>query len=629
MIGEVLKSRKHYKINEFTYLNVSHFYNLPIHSMVLVSEDKRSVFVGALAFKEKGRRGTSVSVVAESLCDERVPVIQKYIYEGLGRKMLGGIREATFITEVQDFVRFGFWADANGHQDYLICPSAYRKALIAYTEMLNDRLRNKEISQNSASSSQRVPFDNSHLLFPENTLDIVGGIQRIPVATKMQLSANKDNTKRLGDIDIVFPYHTAIFRGLAKFVCGGYIFPFKLQLPKEDCWVIPSRRGFALTKQQVEKTDSRFRIWDIQTGELKKISDFPTANQKYVSEKINEMAEALLAANADHRHDIRQFLAKFAHDSFLVMFEAVTGINESDARKMRWSGDYTITRKAIGLKSVKHRANKQVEYFITDIFESDLKLFFSLRQYLVGEHDYPYFFVGQYARDQLGSPLEKLHASVILRHGQRVKNNMDNTIPILSYQLLREYRSKELLKENDPEIAAALSNHTVDTLANNYIKPSVAEAEYELTTYYKKVVVRVDEVRLSLTDTPAGACEDYGHPVKLLDVASVEPDCKNFQGCLFCDHFVVHARREDIVKLNSLLFVVSSSTDVCDTPEIYHAIYDPIINKVNSLLKGISELSPEMASLCRAVEQEVFVQERLTVYWAHCNDFISLIGSSL
>lgn len=95
MIGEVLKSRKHYKINEFTYLNVSHFYNLPIHSMVLVSEDKRSVFVGALAFKEKGRRGTSVSVVAESLCDERVPVIQKYIYEGLGRKMLGGIREAT------------------------------------------------------------------------------------------------------------------------------------------------------------------------------------------------------------------------------------------------------------------------------------------------------------------------------------------------------------------------------------------------------------------------------------------------------------------------------------------------------------------------------------------------------
>lgn len=628
-MGEVLKNRKHYKIDKFTYLNIDSFYSLPIHSMVLVSEDKRSVFVGALAFKEKGRRGTSVNVVADSLCEKRLPVIQKYIYEGLARKMLGSIREATFITEVQDFAKFGFWADCNGHQDYLIYPSAYRDALIAYTAMLNDRLKNKEISQNAASSSQRVAFNSCHLLFPEVTLDVVGGIHKIPVATKTQLAANKDNTKRLEDIDIVFPYHTAIFRGLAEFICGDHIFPFTLQLPTEDCWVIPSRRGFALTKQQVEKTDPRFRIWDVQIGALKRISEFPPADRKYVSKKINEMADALLAANADHRHDIRQFLAKFAHDSFLVMFEAVTGINESDARKMLWSDDYTITRKAIGVKSVKHRANKEVEYFITDVFESDLKLFFSLRQYLVGGHDYPYFFVGQYARDQLESPLEKLHASVILRHGQRVKNNMDNTIPILSYQLLREHRSKELLRENDPEVAAALSNHTVDTLANNYVKPSVVEAEYELTTYYKKIVVRVDEVRLSLTDTPAGACEDYGHPVKLLDIASVEPDCTDFQGCLFCDNFVVHARREDIVKLYSLLFVVFASTDVCDTPEIYHAIYDPVIDKVNELLKGISELSPEMALLCREVEQEVFLQERLTGYWAHCNDFISLIGSSL
>lgn len=624
-----MKSRQHYNINEFTYLNISHFYDLPIHSMVLIGEDKRSVFVGALAFKEKGRRGTSVSVVANSLCQERLPVIQKYVYEGLGRKMLGGVREATFISEVQEFVKFGFWADANGHHDYLICPSAYRNALIAYTAMLNDRLKNEEITQNSASTSQRVPFDNCHLIFPEETLDVVGGIQKIPVATKAQLAANKDNTKRLGDIDIVFPYHTAIFRGLAKFVCGGYLFPFKLLLPTEVCWVIPSRLNFALTEQQLGKIDPRFSIWDIETGQLKKITDFPTADQKYVSNKLNEMAAALLAANADHRHKIRQFLAKFAHDSFLVMFEAITGINESDARKMRWSGDYTITRKAIGVKSVKHRAKKEVEYFITDIFESDLKLFFSLRQYLVSGHDHPYFFVGQYAQDQLGSPLERLHASAILRHGQRVKNNMDSTIPILSYQLLREYRSKQLLKENDPKLAAALSNHTVNTLARNYINPSVAEADFELTTYYNKVLVRVDEVRLSLTDTPAGACEDYGHPVKLSDIASVEPDCKDFRGCLFCDHFVVHARREDIVKLYSLLFVVSCSTDVCDTPEIYHAIYDPIVNKVNLLLKGIAEFSPEMASLCREVEEEVFVQERLTAYWGHCNDFISLIGSSL
>lgn len=597
--------------------------------MVLVAEDKKSVFVGALAFKEKWKRGTAVNVLADSLCEKRLPVIQNYIYEGLGRKLLGGIREATFMAGVQDFARFGFWADTNGHQNYLLCPTAYRNALIAYTAMLNERLKNKEISQNSASSSQRAAYDSSHLLFPEDTLDIVGGVQKIPVATKKQLALNKDNTERLGRIDIVFPYHTAIFRGLAKFVIGGYVFPFKLLLPTEDCWVVPSRRNFALTKQQLAKVDPRFTIWDSETGELKKISDFSIADHKYIAKRIKEMADTLVVANSDHQHETRRFLAKFAHDSFLVMFEAITGMNESDARKMRWSDDYTITRKSIGLKSVKHRANKEVEYFITDIFEADLKLFFSLRQYLVGRHDYPYFFVGQYASGQSSVPLEMLHASTILKHGQRVRNNLDDTIPILSYQLLREHRSKHLLKENDPQVAAALSNHSVDTLVQNYIKPSKAEAEFELTTYYNKVIVRVDEVRLSLTDTPTGACDDYGYPVKLIDVASVEPDCKDFRGCLFCDHFVIHARREDIVKLNSLLFVVSLSTDVCDTPDIYHTIYDPVISKVNSLLKGISELSPEMTSLCEEVRDEVFVKERLTGYWAHCRNFISLMGSSI
>lgn len=624
-----MKTRQHYSLSEFTHLNLDRIYSLPVDSMVLVTSDKKSVFVGALAFRGKSINGKNIIVDPTTFDESRSDAIRGIVYEEISAKLIGGVSEATLVSNLQGFVKYGNWADEMQYFDYLVSPEAYREALIDYTQMLNDRMAAREISKNTASACQRAAIGKSHLLFPSPGFDIAGSVSKIRTPTKAEISAGVDNTSRLNDIDVVFPFHVALFRGLSELVCENRQFPFKLKLPAEECWIVPFKINFALTSQQLSKMSvvGRFNVWDLETGALKKYSEFPLADRKYVAKKIALAEAALVEANENSQHGIRRFLAKFAHDSFLVAFTAITGMNESDIRKMLWSDKYTITRKGVGVKSVKHRAGKEVEYFITDIFEDDLLLFFELRKFIVADSECQGFFIGLSAECQ-DDPTDKLHASAISRHGHRVKHNLDDSIPILSYKLLREHRSVELLKKNDPETTAALSNHSVKTLVRNYVNPSVAEAEYELTNYYNHVVRRVDEVRISLTGIPAGECEQYGDPVKL-DVASIEPDCKDFRGCLFCEHFVIHARREDITKLYSLLFVVYASTDVCDSEGLYDEIYSPIISRVTALLQGISELSKEMAEVCAEVKHEVFTQERLPAYWAHQYDFISLVGASL
>ncbi|MDP9556846.1 UNVERIFIED_ORG: hypothetical protein J2W65_002483 [Pseudomonas parafulva] len=624
-----MKSRQHYSLSEFTHLDLDKIYSLPVDSMVLVASDKKSVFVGALAFREKSLNGNSITVNPATFDESRCDAIRTIVYEGISGKLTGAVEEATLIASLQYFVKFGNCADAMMYFDYLISPSTYRDALFEYTSLLNERMAAQEITKSTAASCQRAAIEKIHVLFPTSGFDVAGGVQNIRTPTKAEAKAGVDNTDRLKDIDVLFPAHVAIFRGLSELVCENRNFPFKLKLPSEECWVVPNKRFFALTIQQLNKISDAgwFNVWDAETGRFKDLSEFALADQKYALRKMVSAQTVLIEANRDRQHHIRRFLAKFAHDSFLVAFVAITGMNESDIRKMLWGDHYTISRKGIGVKSVKHRAGKAVEYFITDIFEEDLLRFFELRKFIVADSECRSFFIGQYAECE-NSPSDELHASMILRHGQRVKNNLDDSIPILSYKLLREHRSIELLKKNDPETAAALSNHTVETLVRSYVNPSVAEAEYELTSYYSRVVRRVDEVRISLTEIPSGECEQYGDPARL-DAASIEPDCKDFRGCLFCEHFVIHARREDIIKLYSLLFVVYASTDVCDTEDSYNAIYSPIIARVKTLLYGISTMSPEMAEVCTEVECEVFSKERLTTYWAHQYDFISLVGSSL
>ncbi|MDC6379792.1 hypothetical protein BW687_006305 [Pseudomonas graminis] len=573
--------------------------------------------------------GKGITVIPASFDVGRSDAIRTIVYEVVAAELTGDVAQATCISKLQCSVSFGNWADKMMYCDYLVSPVTYRDALLEYTSVLRARIAAGEITKNTAASLQRAPIENIHSLFPNPGFDVAGGVSIIKTPTKAETKAGVDNTERLKDIDVLFPFHVAIFRGLSELVCQNRNFPFRLKLPSEECWVVPNKRFFALTTQQLSKISDGgwLNVWDAESGLLKDLSKFDLADQKYAFRKVVLAKAALIEANRDSQHNIRNYLAKFAHDSFLVAFVAITGMNESDIRNMPWGDHYTIARKGIGIKSVKHRAGKEVEYFITDIFENDLLLFFELRKFIVADSECQSFFVGQYAECD-GSPNDKLHSSAILKHGQRVKNNFDDSVPILSYQLLREHRSIELLKKNDPETAAALSNHTVATLVRSYVNPSVAEAEYELTNYYNHVVRRVDEVRKSLTGIPAGECKKYGDPEKI-DVASVEPDCKDFKGCLFCEHFVIHARRQDIVKLYSLLFVVYASTDVCDTEISYSEIYSPIISRVKALINGISSMSVKMGELCTEVEREVFTEERLTAYWAHQYDFISLVGSSL
>lgn len=630
-MGIIFKGRMKYSIKSFTEFNVETVHELPIESMVLITSDKVSAYVGSLVYTRKSRHGSSFSIDFDSLREDRKVPVGNLVYEMLCLRLTGAISEATLIADLQFFVKFGYWADENEYFDYLAEPEQYRLALSRYTQALLESLKLKKITKNTASNSQRAPYEKWCLLFMGTDINVVEGISKISSPSKGEAN-NKKNSEKYKLVDLVFPYHVALFRGLAKLVCEFESFPFKLEVPGENIWIVPSKFGFALSHSQLAKQNFELNVWNAEDGCLRNIDEFSNDNKKYVSKKLDSAKQALDGVNKNQQHEVRKYLAKFAHDSFLVAFVTITGINEGDVRRMPWSDDYTISRTGIGLKSVKHRASKVVEYHITDVFEKDLLLYFELRKYMLGGQNFEYFFVGQYSKYQKKTkdlPPEALHVGAITRHGERVRKNINPSIPTLSYQILRGYRSAILLRDNDPEIAADLSNHSVGTLRRHYIHPSTSEAEYELTLFYNRVLLRVDEFKEGLRSIPSGQCDGYGNPLKLIKVATIEPDCQDFRGCLFCEHYVIHATSEDILKLYCLLFVMYASADNCDSEAIFKEIYGPLIERVNKLLEGIANRSTELSDLCNQIKEQVFKYERLTPYWAHCYDVISLVGSSL
>lgn len=108
-----------------------------------------------------------------------------------------------------------------------------------------------------------------------------------------------------------------------------------------------------------------------------------------------------------------------------------------------------------------------------------------------------------------------------------------------------------------------------------------------------------------------GRCNNYGHPEAMADGLPVEPDCKQGQGCLFCQHRVLIAGEEDARKIASAAFVMEQ---VILGP-LHEAELHPLIQKCDDDLDKIAAF-PGCAEMVKSVRKDVFEHGNLTPFFA-------------
>ncbi|WP_232925827.1 hypothetical protein [Pseudomonas syringae] len=327
----------------------------------------------------------------------------------------------------------------------------------------------------------------------------------------------------------------------------------------------------------------------------------------------------------------RQRLGKLAHDSFLLMFAANTGMNEQQIRDLEWlTGEYEVTPSVQGFRTVKWRAGRKVQSFtITARFVREFEIFLKLRAFLTMNRAIKSLFI------QIPCSLKKqwrpLQPSALRKLGDFIRQTLDENFPYLSYRQLRLYKYNFLLKEFGVAAANQIMQSSVGTISKAYSTAADDVATKEISAFYNLLseAHKKNRQRRKQNSIPSGHCIEPGRAVLLVEIEHpvAEPSCNNFITCLFCEHFVAHATNNDIRKLLSLQYFLEQIKYQSISAEEFEKLNGATVRKINYIIGKLRDTSKEISDSIGKVEKEVFTNEILTDYWAALLDNLVRIGA--
>lgn len=582
------------------------------------------VDIGAYCYRyrsDKRRRYNECRDVDLSSLDRTRADIVRAVIVHISRGMLSGHSSATQWNCIRTYCVFIDWCDANGHDGIFGTENDARACLGEYIEQLRHRVNTNVLSNQSAAGSQ------SHIISLLNALfgadDMVRGLRLVPkVHSKKKTSLPSEE-----DVANATALAEDIFNGVTKHLLSNNPYPFKLKMPAylgwtdNNLWVFPILTAF-MAPHDIQRRDKFGRpnyAYDYVNGRLYTPTEVRHHFQYlYKARNAIRGAEKILAAaNTDEHHHVRIALGMLAHNSFMLLFEANTGMNASDALRLTWGTSYVIEPDRQGFRSIKYRArNKPVSFEIRSIFLPMFKRYLVLRDYLLnGRLCHTLFF-------SLGTRNVKRPQPVL----DNVFNGLfgsyrriDPALRSISWRQWRAYKHDCLSTTTDRETAARVLQHKEETANKHY--PGGTETRWisEYSIFYEKLPRTVQTAGQPLPlaggDTALGGCVEYGKPNRTDETVPIEPDCRQKEGCLFCDKFVVHADQKDIRKLISTRYYLRRTEHLSDTQEQFQALFGEALKRIAAILETIVARSTEHEKLVEKVRYEVEEEGQLDPYW--------------
>lgn len=613
-------------------------YEIPLGSAIisqpetaLLRFDRANLDVGALCYlrrsnaPRKGRnngRIVSRRVDLSSFDAERAKQVARLIVFFSDLVMSGGYRVQTVSRNAANMIRFMDWADATEHSHVLAGGDHAYAAFRAYVRHLRERVNRHEVTLSSAAKEQWMihkllaGFSGLHDLHRGvNMLDFGAGWSRTEPPPENELAKVESLCE-------------ALFLGFSGLVLDGAKYPLKLAMPKylgwqdDYLWVFPVRRWCLPPHQWETRHELTLPFWayDYQRGRLVEAEEIRQHyRDMYTARWMVSNAQAVLNdANADPRHSHRIKSALVAHNAFVLFFLGQTGMNLSVAGALKWSKEYTVGQEQQGFREIKWRAGgRRYSAVVRMNFLPLFKRYIDLRAYLLGDEDCDDLFLS------FGANRTKGPSSM----GETVMDTIYGTLEILDPDIKR-LRARKLraakqdfhIKHSDPATSAQVMGHSENTALQRYSAGSQ-------TTHYSEVSAFFDKVQQAAANRKAilqpgenvpngvvghvGTCADFHDPHAVAENAPVQPDCRQLEGCLFCDKHRVHPDAQDTRKLASCAYVLRQATSVPGA----EMFFKPVLDRIHSILDDISALDANAEMVTRVVN-EVENDGELDAYWA-------------
>ncbi|KFE52388.1 hypothetical protein [Pseudomonas syringae] len=527
---------------------------------------------------------------------------------------LTSIALSSAYTAVTDWTCMASWCEANNRENFLESSELYYEALTKFTAQLNNDHRayitRKRIHTACRTFGQQI--------FPEEAY--------LPAKIPMVQRPRKKQTKTIeppSEESVKHHLQTSepLFIGLTDLVINFTLLPVKLKVNQDFAWITPDTRypmitGKILSNDGVHSTYSP--TIDYREGRMRTLEEYKarsvTTGTTHYKTALKAYASRLSIANSTKDNAYRIRLGRYAHDCFVAMFVANTGINESSLRELPWDPNFEIIKdEEIGMRTIKFRANnKAITVRVKARFINHFKKFVQLRSFFCEGIDHPYLFIGFNGNSK--SNYRIMDTNILGRLHASMTSLIDYDVPFLSYKQLRNYKDNYTAKKHGHEAARILLGHSERTQRKNYLKANEKNAVDQIGKFNE--VVNEFFNNPHSCSTPVGGCNGEGFPQKKVDSQiTSEPNCKSESGCLNCIHHKVHANDEDVWKLLSLEYVTKQMIHASSSQEHFNQIHSPTLRQIDQILNEMLIVNPSLQQKLEDLRKDVNDNNNLTDYW--------------
>jgi hypothetical protein len=593
--------------------------------------------IGALCYAlrsdKRKKRCQPQEVVISSILQKRPKQIQQLTKALSNLITVGGKSLRTtggYALHIRKFVNF---SDANGLHDCLAGGEATRNAFHAWATHINERYKRQQLG---GSSHNALLNHVCELLEATTGLEkLMNGIRKIKTKTN-----HNGGTEPLAlhDFAHAVAINQSLFNGLCRLVLEQQPFPHKLDLPdslgweENHLWLFPTtvwRCPPHMRNDTFRATWGSNASWpyDYDNGRIATVDEIEhrykgrthSERRKSAITAISRATERLNIANTDAHSNWRLALGMVAQRAFLFLFFCNTGGNQQVILDLETDGTINASVQNQKFRGYKWRARgKEVTLIAPATFTPLLRRFMELRQYLLQGKNTPYLFFSIWNLDN-NAPKQIGDFELDL-HYQRVLRAIDPQLPKMGARKLRASVDDYYLRYHDSAVAAVVMGHTPETEDKNYARGSANDHSEEMTLFMESVsksahhqrIIQHSEISRDTSPLEQGGhCDSFGHPEALAGNAPIQPDCRNSQGCLFCNHRVLTAGEEDARKIASAAYVMEQ---LIMGPKHEEALR-PSIVKCEEDLEKIASFSNYRA-MVEKVREDVYENENLTPFWA-------------
>lgn len=612
----------------------SDFYDCDI-SKINIKNGSSNYPLGYLAYTKFGATKAihSIQINPFSLDEYRKKIIKSFliIIE------VDQLRWTSITTKYSTLKEFITALDSELSDDGLIKAYENYSDYLTHQTRIFDSAKKKGITTNTAAGRQKLIRDICEDILGLQSCDHVPKINGRQVQSQATIPAEE------GDLTFHLNLYTSAFTELTRFILNNEKYPARINLSHESLAICPDNQ-WCLPKSKWDEywtqTKPRNITFDYENcryrASNKELSDlfikYPhmeiPSTDANLSQLRSKCKRRLESANSNQFSKTRKVLISWAVRSYFMHFLIITGMNDAVAAGIKFE-DVEIKNGGRKFKAIKIRAKRKVVTFeIQNLFLKHFELYLKLRKQILlscnAKNDALFLLYSR--QGEVISFKKNGHISSWINS----HNPMVETMPTVTSKQYRAAKGQWISQKHGAELSSFALQHSLKTNLKHYNETTEKIAENEITDYFEKLnTVVLDAKENLITKTVSGACTNKNSPQidsnTPEDFRGIKPDCKRFEGCLFCDNYAVHANEEDIRKLLSMHFLITNLKEVSDTSESYARTLNPTLERINYIIVKINKDTNSEVDI-DLIKEDVYENENLSSYWLQKYEMMDMLG---